>query len=281
MKQSAMNVLNNLLTRTFIFSVYFSLFCTFSSTVNAKDIPPIDYLSMDLYSLKVRRWFENGHLPHIPLSASFIRLDPSLIHQLSSRDYVFASNVAIINNPFLFTMIFPFSVLAPATSASSLTAVELSPDSTWMISGYKFSKGTPVTFQDFTNNHELMARLEDHGMFDIDKNRTGYFLLLDQEHAWGVFDYPLDANITFSRHNELTETVEEITVNVTREVTNTIRSGKISAKIISTRNIPDDTSRYKLVSSTSYPNYDFYNWYHQPSRIVIDFKPSSLDTPYN
>ncbi|WP_419835963.1 hypothetical protein [Endozoicomonas atrinae] len=40
-----------------------------------------------------------------------------------------------------------------------------------------------MTFQDFTNNHELMARLEDHGMFDIDKNRTGYFLLLDQEHA--------------------------------------------------------------------------------------------------
>ncbi len=264
------------MTRTLIFSISLSFFCTFSSSINAKDDYPVDYLAMDLYSLKTRRWFENGNLPHLPISAPFMRFNPSTVKQFSSPEYS-SSSYLLINNPVLFTMLFPFSLFSPAASACSLTAIELAPDSMWRISGYKLNSGTPIAYNDFNQNHELMTAIKAQNMFDFNENSSGRFLLLDQENSWGLFNYPLDANITFSRHNDLTEALEEITVNVKREITNNMKAGKVYSRIISTRGIPENISGYKLVSNISYPNYDFDTWYHQPSRIMIDFKPTGRD----
>ena len=165
----------------------------------------------------------------------------------------------------------------PYIGATSLTAIELPANSPWKITGYRIANGKAMTYRHFEGNEETMEVIKEGNMFDRHDNTSGRFVLLDQENWWGATDYPLDADIIFSRnHDDGTE--EKITVNFKRSITNGAKAGTVSTSIKSggKQSLLQTPHSYSI--KTHYPGqffaiHNWSNWYHLPTRVVVDFHP--------
>ena len=91
-----------------------------------------------------------------------------------------------------------------------------------------------------------------------------------RENWWGIVDYPVDVDVTFTRFDEVSgEATEQVTVNVQREVTNGMKAGTILPRVIHTT---QNQQKYQLETRMDYPAwFDFSSWYHKPSRLIVDF----------
>ncbi len=82
------------------------------------------------------------------------------------------------------------------------------------------------------------------------KQHRGRFLLLDQENWWGIVDYPVDADVTFTRFDEVSgEAIEQVTVNVQRTITNGMKAGNISSRVV---RATQNQQNYQLVTRPDY-----------------------------
>ncbi len=184
---------------------------------------------------------------------------------------VLATVVSIVYGGYkMFTLAWPF------VGAASLTAIELPANSPWRITGYKVAKGKAITYRHFEDNEDAQEAAREGEMFDRKKNSAGRFLLVDQEDWWGLTDTPVDIDVTYTRsHSDGAD--EKITVNFRRSVTNGLKSGTITASIINSAQKTVLRHSYSNSIKAFYPNnflmFGWSRWYHQPSRIVMDFYP--------
>ena len=163
-------------------------------------------------------------------------------------------------------------ILWPYAGATSLTAIELPPDSPWKITGYKVGNGRVVTYQHLEGNNDATQAAEDGEMFDREKGNPGRFLIIDQENWWGLTDYPTDIDITFTRSHP-GKPNETITVNLLRAVTNGLKPGKVTLKLNSGAK-HSQQSLYRLTHHVDAPSYfEFRKWYHRPTRVILNFHP--------
>ncbi|MFK0570147.1 hypothetical protein [Endozoicomonas sp.] len=254
---------------------------------------PIDYRHMALYQLKLNRYYH----PSGSGNPNSVRVDHSHHHRhwgwwdvpffwggygyTNHRDSSFSDRVtdgligaAVVVAVVAIAAAAIYSVshaIWPYTGAVSLTSIEIPENSPWKITGYKTAHGGPIRYSDLAFNEDAMANAREHEMFDHQKNPQGRFLLVDQENWWGVVDYPVDIDVTFSRFDELsTEAHEQITVNFKRTVTNGLKAGAISSRIIQA---PQNQQNYQLATRPYYPDwFDFSSWYHKPAQLMVDFK---------
>lgn len=163
---------------------------------------------------------------------------------------------------------------SPYLGAVGLTSIELPENSPWKITGYKVAHGGAIRYSDFAFNEDAMINAREQEMFDRQQMKQGRFLLVDQENWWGIVDYPVDVDVTFTHFDDVSgEATEQVTVNVQREVTNGMKAGTILPRVV---HRTQNQQKYQLATRTDYPAwFNFSNWYHQPARIMIDFKPSA------
>ncbi len=183
-------------------------------------------------------------------------------------------------------------VFNPYAGAISIMAIELPKDASWRITGCKTSAGRIIRSHDFIKDESTRATTEEYGMFDSRKNPVGRFLLIDQENWWGLADYPIDADVTFTHYDENgAATGKEIIVNYRRKVTNLLKAGAIKSKITSIKNhkylngdpevktsgqVLSSPCNYKLAKTKPfYPDWtEFSRWYHEPTRVLVEFQES-------
>ena len=181
-----------------------------------------------------------------------------------------AAGAAYVGSQALYT-------LWPYVGAASLTAIELPQDSPWKITGYKIANGSVIRQQDFEGNEDALDAVTGFSMFDRQDNPEGRFLLIDQENWWGLVDYPVDIDVTFSRTKEDSDSSEKITVNFQRSITNGLKPGTIKSRILTVRESQNKRKPYRLAATPKYPNWvNFTQWYHQPTRVHVDFKEIGL-----
>ena len=226
----------------------------------------IDYRSLDLYPLKVERW-KKGR--------TFFRKDLAEFtegHPYESLRLAFAKHF-----PFALDNITRLWVFKPSVSVSAMTAVEVEPGSDWSISHYQINHGSAVTMEEFdtipyySNNFLTKAVLYFDPFYDPAYSDTeARYIILDQEDGWGVKNYPLDADITFSRNNPKTGADERIILNVKRKITNALKTGKVTLALKSVEG--SESVEYAFQSQISYPKTNFSSWYHEPVIVLIDFK---------
>ncbi|CAM3549490.1 hypothetical protein [Parendozoicomonas haliclonae] len=162
--------------------------------------------------------------------------------------------------------------LWPYDGAASLTAIELPANSPWRITGYRLASGYALKDKHFDGSDDAQQVTRENKMFDRETNDHGRFLLLDQENWWGLTDYPLNADVEFTRFDD-EQASEKITVNFQRTVTNGLKPGRLKAKILAARDSNDTTVYRHLKLSRHYPGWtEFSRWYHEPTRAVIDFE---------
>lgn len=263
---------------------------------------PIDYRHMALYQLKLNRYYHPWgagnpdiiHVEHTHHHTHWGGWDVPLFwgggYYTTDRNSSFSDRVsdgligvAVVVTVIAITAATLYSVahaIWPYTGAASLTSIELPKNSPWKITGYKVAHGGAIRYADFAFNTDAMINAREHEMFDRQQMGQGRFLLIDQENWWGIVDYPADVDVTFTHFDEVSgEATDQVTVNVQRKVTNGLKAGTILPRVI---HATDNRQKYQLETRMNYPAwFDFSSWYHQPSRIFINFKPSGPVTPHH
>ena len=287
-KNQAKTALRSLLFTLVIFSQPNAFASSFPILTTLKPaLYPIDYRHMELYGLKLNRYYttESDQTPDSPaiehnhwgvLSYPF-GYDPQ--HGLAFNDRVYDGLIGVAAMAMMVTMVAnaaysTSTALWPYIGAASLTAIEVPKDSPWKITGYSAAHGDVIQYSDFNDNEKAKHSAIEHDMFDHKINAHGRFLLIDQENWWGVADYPVDVDVTFTRFDPYSgKTNEQVTANIKREVTNGLKAGAISSKIVRTT---ENQQEYELITSPSYPEWlDFYSWYHKPTSLITDFQPAN------
>ena len=268
--------------------VFLFLICIFTALpVNGHDLgsrfqaSPIDYRLLGLYRLAQSRYYcRSGTCPtgvghsHY-YDAHSIWWDPPFLWGTYNRPYFYGVSDGLVGVAVLFTVAaiaasavyLTTSVVWPYLGAASLTAVELPEGSPWRITGYSAIHGHVIRYSDLSETASALAA--DHGMFDRQRVPRGRFLLINQENWWGVVDYPVHVDVTFTYFDEESnEALREVTVNIRRKVTNGLKAGEIATQVV-----PASGQGDRLIAMTAYPQWlDFSSWHHKPARVMIDFR---------
>ena len=258
----------------------------------ASDIsPPVNYRYMALYQLKLNRY----NYPSDSYNPDSVRFEHthhhshhgfwgSTFYQSSyaiDRDASFSEKVEDVLEGVALAVVIVTLVMAtgytlyraawPYLGAASLTSIELPMNSPWKITGYHTIHGGVIRYTDLAFNEDAMAQASEYNMFDKKQTDQGRFILVDQENWWGMVGYPVDVDVIFTLFDDDSgEAIEQAFVNVKRKITNGTKAGAITSEFIqSTRH----QQNYQLVTHSVYPDWsDFSGWYHQPARLVVDFK---------
>ena len=253
--------------------------------------PPIDYRHMALYQLKLNRYYHPSgsgnpnnvrveHTHHhthwgwwdVPFFWGGYTNDQNSSFGDRVSDGLIGVAVGVAVVAIIAATIYSIShAVWPYLGAASLTSIELPENSPWKITGYKVAHGGAIRYSDLAFNEDAISNAREYEMYDRQKTAQGRFLLLDQENWWGIVDYPVDADVTFTRFDEVSgEAIEQVTVNVQRTITNGMKAGNILSRVVRTT---QNQQNYQLVTRPDYPDwFDFSSWYHKPSRLMVDFK---------
>ncbi|WBA82652.1 hypothetical protein [Endozoicomonas sp. GU-1] len=261
---------------------------------------PVDYRHMALFQLKLNRYYyptRSGNPDYIHIEHThhhshlgwwdgpFFWGGYTIDNDSSFSDRVSDGlvGVAVVLTVVAVAAATVYSVVhatSPYLGAAGLTSIELPEDSPWKITDYKVAHGGAIRYSDLAFNEDAMINAREQKMFDRQEMNQGRFLLVDQENWWGIVDYPVDVDVTFTHFDDVSgEATEQVTVNVQREVTNGMKAGTILPRVV---HRTQNQQKYQLATRTDYPAwFNFSNWYHQPARIMIDFKPSGPVTPHD
>ena len=268
-------------SRALVFLCLIGIFTTVS--VSAEDLSSrfqkgaIDYRLLELYRLVQN--CRSGMCPkafgHSQYDAHSIWWDPPVLWGSYNRPYLYGVSDGLVGVAVLLTVAaivagtfyLTTSVVWPYLGAASLTAIELPEASPWRITGYSAIHGHVVRYADLSEAASAFAA--DHDMFDSRRVPRGRFLLINQENWWGIIDYPVQVNITFTHFDEgSNKASREVQVNVRRKVTNGVKAGEIAVQVV-----PASGQDDQLIVMTAYPQWlDFSSWYHKPARVMIDFR---------
>lgn len=162
----------------------------------------------------------------------------------------------------------------PYTGGSGLTSVELAADSPWVITDYRLANGYALQERDFAFNPDALAVTRSERMYDRKSNSVGQFLLLDQENWWGVTDYPIDAEITFSKYDANMELAGDVTIHLRQNVTNGLTSGIAHVAVLTgNRYTDDENTSYRILFKQHPPAlFAFDEWYHRPNRVILQIE---------
>ena len=237
----------------------------------------IDYRLLELYRLvqNCRSGMCSKGFGHSQYDAHSVWWDPPVVLGSYSESYFHGVSHGLVSVATLLTVVaiaagaifLTTSVVWPYSGAASLTAIELPEASPWRITGYGTVHGHVVRYADLSEAARAFAA--DHDMFDPRRVPRGRFLLINQENWWGIIDYPVQVDVTFTHFDAgSNKASRKVKVNVRRKVTNGLKAGEIAAQVVSASGQDD-----QLIAVTTYPQWlDFSSWYHKPARVMIDFR---------
>ena len=235
----------------------------------------IDYRLLDLYRLVQNCRYGICPKGYSQYNAHSIWWDSPVLLGSYSESFHHSVSNGLVSVAVLFTVVaiaagaifLTTSVVWPYPGAASLTAIELPAASPWRITGYSTIHGHVVRYADLSEAASTFAA--DHDMFDPRRVPRGRFLLINQEDWWGIVDYPVQVDVTFTHFDARSKKASrEVKVNVRRKVTNGVKAGEIAAQVVSASGQGD-----QLIAKTTYPQWlDFSSWHHKPARLMIDFR---------
>ena len=268
-------------SRAWVFLCLIGIFTT--ASVSAEDMGSrfrggtIDYRPLELYRLvhNCRSGMCSKGFGHSQYDAHSIWWDHPVLFGSYSQSLHHSVSDGLVSVAVFFTVVaiaagaifLTTSVVWPYLGAASLTAIELPETSPWRITGYSTINGHVVRYTDLSEAASAFAA--DHDMFDPRRVPRGRFLLINQENWWGIIDYPVQVDVTFTHFDAgSNKASRKVKVNVRRKVTNGVKAGEIAAQVVSASGQDD-----QLIAMTTYPQWlDFSSWYHKPARLMINFR---------